>query len=489
MVGIKGILPYFPVKNELAEDGYIMTLWLYNSLNRKKEQFIPIDAEHIRLYACGPTVYNYAHIGNARMAVVFDVLSRVLKAQYPKVTYVSNITDVDDKIMAAAKETGVAIDEITLKYESIYNNDMSALGCTLPDVQPRATGHIHEMIELIETLIDRGIAYAADGHVLFNVPAYGEAYGALSGRSRDEQIAGARVEVASYKKDPADFVLWKPSSADEPGWDSPWGYGRPGWHIECSAMAEKHLGLPFDIHGGGADLKFPHHENEIAQSCGAHGTAPDGFARVWVHNGFVTVEGEKMSKSLGNVTLVHELLEGKSLEYGMIIRLALLSAQYSKPLDWTEKRLQESEKLYKKIKEIFHLLIDVQPSAEIYGDWDKQFLEALNDDLNTPKAFSVLNALINAVRNAKGNNLPALKHQFLKILDLIGLSQDILGKVDAPQEVALGDNVAEIDALVAARTQAKADKDFKRADDIRAALTALGVEVTDTPNGPVWRKV
>lgn len=462
------------------------TLSLYNSLSRKKEQFVPIDPAHVRLYACGPTVYNYAHIGNARMAVVFDVLARVLKAQYPKVTYVSNITDVDDKIMQAAKDTGVAIDEITRKYENIYNDDMAALGCTPPDVQPRATGHIHEMIALIELLIERGIAYESDGHVLFHVPSY-DAYGKLSGRSRDEQIAGARVEVASYKKDPADFVLWKPSSADEPGWDSPWGFGRPGWHIECSAMAEKHLGLPFDIHGGGADLKFPHHENEIAQSCGAHDVEPEGFAKVWVHNGFVTVEGEKMSKSLGNFTLVHDLLEGKPAHYGMVIRLALLSAQYSKPLDWSAQALHQAEKLYEKIGRAFEKLEGVHPDQEI-NHADEGVFAALSDDLNTPLAFSKLNALLSAIASAEHKSLyPVLKATLVNSLELLGV--DYIPVASASIVFEADEESEAINSLVAERTQAKKDKNFARADEIRIQLTAKGIEVTDTPNGPVWKRV
>ena len=318
----------------------MIDLKLYNSLTREKQTFTPIDPDHVRIYACGPTVYNYAHIGNARMAVVFDVLARVLRTQYPKVTYASNITDVDDKIMAAAIETGESIDTITKKFERIYNEDMAALGVSAPDIQPRATDHIGEMIALMQQLIENGHAYAAEGHVLFDVPSY-PAYGALSGRSRDEQIAGARVEIAPYKRDAADFILWKPSNQDQPGWPSPWGRGRPGWHIECSAMSEKHLGLPFDIHGGGADLKFPHHENEIAQSACAHGhkNAPDSFAKYWVHNGFVTVDGEKMSKSLGNVTLVHNEIEGQGAKHGTIIRMALLSAHYRKPVSYTHLTL------------------------------------------------------------------------------------------------------------------------------------------------------
>lgn len=459
---------------------------LYNSLTRKKEDFVPLDSAHVRLYACGPTVYNYAHIGNARMAVVFDLLSRVLKTVYPKVTYVSNITDVDDKIMAAAKETGEPIDAITNKYTRIYNHDMAALGCAEPDIQPRATTHIGEMIALIEQLIERDHAYEGDGHVLFNVPSF-PAYGGLSGRSRDEQIAGARVEVASYKKDPADFVLWKPSSDDEPGWDSPWGRGRPGWHIECSAMAEKHLGLPFDIHGGGADLKFPHHENEIAQSCCAHGSEDDlsAFSKVWVHNGFVTVEGEKMSKSLGNVTLAHELLEDKPEAFGMVLRIALLSAQYRKPLDWSAQAVHQAEKLYEKIGRAFDKLEGTYPDGEV-KDMDEGVIDALCDDLNTPLAFTKLNALLTTIANTDSKKMyPILKALLLNSLSVLGV--EYLGPVEVAG--ASNENSEEIDALLEERTQAKKDKNFARADEIRDELAAKGIEVIDTPDGPTWKKV
>lgn len=462
---------------------------LYNSLTREKTVFAPIDPAHVRLYACGPTVYNYAHIGNARMAVVFDLLARLLKTVYPKVTYVSNITDVDDKIMAASRETGQAISEITEKYTRIYNEDMAALGCSAPDVQPRATTHIAEMIALIEMLIKRDMAYAADGHVLFNVPAYAE-YGRLSGRSRDEQIAGARVEVASYKKDPADFVLWKPSNDDEPGWDSPWGRGRPGWHIECSAMAEKHLNLPFDIHGGGADLKFPHHENEIAQSCGAHGVAPDGFARFWVHNGFVTVEGEKMSKSLGNFTLAHDLLDGKPDGFGLVVRLALLSAQYRKPLDWSAQALHQADVLAGKIKAAWDNLKDVQADATVQ-DVDAGVLAALSDDLNSPLAFARLNELLGCIAKADAAEYPALKATLKNTLTLLGVENIVDYQAEQGGSMAdLSDaEKAEIDALVLERTQAKKDKNFARADEIRNELGARGIEVTDTPTGAVWKKL
>jgi cysteinyl-tRNA synthetase len=433
-------------------------LSLYNSLTREKEEFKPLKDGHARLYACGPTVYSYAHIGNARMAVVFDILASVLRQIYPKVTYVSNITDVDDKIMAASAETGEDIELITRKYESIYNADMALIGVAKPDIQPRATEHIAEMIDLCLKLIERGHAYAAEGHVLFHVPSF-PAYGGLSGRSRDEQIAGARVEVASYKKDPADFVLWKPSGVLEPGWDSPWGRGRPGWHIECSAMAEKHLGLPFDIHGGGADLKFPHHENEIAQSCCAHGHVNDlsTFAKTWVHNGFVTVEGEKMSKSLGNFMLVHDLLQQYD---GEVLRLTLLSAHYRQPLDWSEDKLEQSKKILDK------LYARVQNGA---GKIDEEFFAALCDDLNTPLAIS---------------KLMATRDEDLKT------SGAILNLLQQDPEVwfGRGGDTSDIDALLLERTEAKKAKNFKRADEIRDQLMADGIVIEDTHEGPKWRR-
>ncbi len=452
-------------------------LQIYNSLNRKKETFEPIDPAHVRLYACGPTVYNYAHIGNARMAVVFDLLVRVLKDMYPKVTYVSNITDVDDKIMVASQQSGEAIEVITQRYTQIYNDDMAALGVEAPDVQPRATDHIAEMIAISEALIEKGHAYTADGHVLFHVPSY-PAYGGLSGRSRDEQVAGARVEVASYKKDPADFVLWKPSADHEPGWDSPWGRGRPGWHIECSAMAEKHLGLPFDIHGGGADLKFPHHENEIAQSCCSHGELHDqgAFAKYWVHNGFVTVEGEKMSKSLGNVTLAHDLVE----QYpGEALRMTLLSAHYRQPLDWTEQKVQENKKF---LDRIYRRLGQMADLDAVDGAVPEAIMQALCDDLNMPKAMAELSALL------QEDNSVALKSQLLAIGQMIGILQSSPedwfgagsdGSIDADK----------VEALMAERTQAKADKNYARADAIRDELSAMNVAIEDTPNGVIWRKI
>jgi cysteinyl-tRNA synthetase len=443
-------------------------LKLYNSLTRQKEIFEPIDPEHVKMYACGPTVYNYAHIGNARMSVVFDVWARVLRTLYPKVTYVSNITDIEDKIITAARDNGVSISEITERYAKIYNDDMAALGVLPPDVQPLATDHIDEMIALMKALIERGHAYEAEGHVLFHVPS-NPSYGALSGRSRDEQVAGARVEVAPYKKDPADFVLWKPSTGDEPGWESPFGYGRPGWHIECSAMAEKHLGLPFDIHGGGADLKFPHHENEIAQSCCAHGTEdnPASFAKYWLHNGFLTVEGEKMSKSLGNFLLAHDLIEQYA---GEALRLTLLSAHYRQPLDWSETALQQNKKLLDK------LYTKIKDSGDVEsGDVPRGILDALCDDLNTPQVIAELNAL------AKADDIAGLKAAG----NLLGLLQQ-----DANEWLGYGqsDDAGQIEALLAERTQAKAEKNFARADEIRDQLKAQGIEIEDTPDGPKWRK-
>lgn len=443
-----------------------MQVRLHNTLTGNKDVFTPLDAGHVRVYACGPTVYSYAHIGNARMAVVFDQLVRVLRAAYPRVTYVSNITDVDDKIMAAAQDSGEAIDTITRKYEQIYNDDMGILGVAKPDVQPRATDHIAEMIDLCEKLIARGHAYAAEGHVLFSVPSY-PAYGRLSGRSRDEQIAGARVDVAPYKRDPADFVLWKPSDDAQPGWDSPWGRGRPGWHIECSAMAEKHLGLPFDIHGGGADLKFPHHENEIAQSCCAHGHENDlgAFAQVWVHNGFVTCDGEKMSKSIGNIRLVHDLVQHYP---GEVLRFALLSAHYRQPLDFSGTLLDQARATLDKF---YRALYDQNVTEEVAVP--DAFMDALCDDLNTPKALAVLNGLSGAELRAAG--------RFMGVLHADPAQWLGFGGGDAGES-------AEIDALVAARQDAKKAKDFAKADAIRNDLAARGIIIEDTPQGPKWRR-
>ncbi len=452
-----------------------LTIKLTDSLSRKKQEFIPLDPNHVKLYACGPTVYNYAHLGNGRMAVVYDLWARLLRHAYPKVTYVSNITDVEDKIITAAKESGQEIAVITEKYTKIYNDDMATLGVGLPDIQPKATEHIQEMIDQIAQLIERGHAYEAEGHVLFNVPS-DPSYGALSGRSRDEQVAGARVEIAPYKRDAADFVLWKPSTNDQPGWDSPWGVGRPGWHIECSAMAEKHLGLPFDLHGGGADLKFPHHENEIAQSCCAHGHPEkvNSFANYWIHNGFVTVDGEKMSKSLGNFLLVHDLIKDHK---GEVLRLALLSAHYRQPLDWSAQVLHQSQvlldKLYTKLLE----LKDVQ--ADI-GEIPMSIMTALCDDLNTPLAIAELNKMLKEKEGVE------LKSQLLAVGSLIGILQE------NPDEWLVQDHsnidVSKVEGLIKERAEAKKNKNFARSDAIRDELLSIGIEINDTRDGTTWQK-
>jgi cysteinyl-tRNA synthetase len=462
-------------------------LVIYNTLSREKQPFEPLDPSHVRIYACGPTVYNYAHIGNARMAVIFDLLARLLRHLYPKVTYVSNITDIEDKIIKAAEETGEGIGAITKKYADIYNSDMSELGVKPPDFQPRATAHINDMLEIIGKLIDAGHAYEAEGHVLFNVPSF-EKYGGLSGRSRDDQVAGARVEVAPYKKDPADFILWKPSSDDQPGWDSPWGRGRPGWHIECSAMAEKLLGLPFDIHGGGADLKFPHHENEIAQSCCAHGKEDDlsAFAKYWVHNGFVTVESEKMAKSVGNIILAHDLIKTVP---GEAIRYNLISGHYRQPLDWTEDGLAQSKKTLDRMYQHLRDLEDVpepdnrKPPQEV--------VDALCDDLNTPKALSALNSLVKSSTEAKSfEERQRIKGQILAAGELLGLLSNNpevwlgYGQAGDGEDI----DVERIEKLLEERRQARREKNFARADEIRDTLAAEGIVIEDTPQGPQWKK-
>ena len=391
---------------------------IFNTLSGKKEEFSPLDPNHIKIYACGPTVYNYAHIGNARMAVVFDTLVRVLRYKYPKVTYVSNITDIDDKIIDAANEQQVPIKEITEKYTSIYNDDMSQLAVNIPDIQPKATEYISEMIDLIENLINKDHAYEKEGHVLFHVPSY-DNYGMLSKRNRDEQIAGSRVEIAPFKKDPADFVLWKPISCSQPGWDSPWGFGRPGWHTECSAMSEKTLGLPFDIHGGGRDLTFPHHENEIAQSCcsTADISKPNSYANYWMHNGFVTINGEKMSKSLGNIILVKDLAN----EYhGEVIRLALMSSHYRQGLDWNEKIIHQSKKLLDKLYKIL-LDLKLEDLVEIQND---SWIDPLMDDLNTPGFIANVNVLVKSYLSASKEKKGILKSKLVLLGNLLGILQE-----------------------------------------------------------------
>ena len=447
-------------------------LKIFNTLNSKKEIFIPIDKNHIKIYACGPTVYNFAHIGNARMAVVFDTFVRTLRVIYPKVTYVSNITDIDDKIIEAAKEQNAEITEITEKYTEIYNEDMSKLNVLKPDIQPKATEYIPEMIELIKDLISKEFAYEKDGHVLFHVPSY-SMYGELSNRNREEQIAGSRVEVAPFKKDPSDFVLWKPSNNTQPGWDSPWGFGRPGWHTECSAMSEKTLGLPFDIHGGGRDLIFPHHENEIAQSCcsSANIDEPDSYAKYWMHNGFVTIDGEKMSKSLGNIILVNDLIQD---HHGEVIRLALLSTHYRKGLDWNEKIIHQAKKLLNKI----YIILDDLKNINITSS-DNEAIATLLDDLNTPGLIAELNKIAKEY-SSDAKDKEQIKSKLMLIGSVLGILQD-------KSFNQVSDEMRQkIEELIIKRENAKKDKNFDMADQIRNELNELGIEIKDTSEGTSW---
>ena len=454
---------------------------IFNTLSGKKEDFHPLDPGHIKIYACGPTVYNFAHIGNARMAVVFDTLVRVLRYKYPKVTYVSNITDIDDKIIDAANEQEVPIKTITEKYTNIYNEDMSQLSVNFPDIQPKATEYISEMIDLIENLILKEHAYEKEGHVLFHVPSY-KNYGMLSNRNRDEQIAGSRVEIAPFKKDPADFVLWKPSSDIQPGWDSPWGFGRPGWHTECSAMSEKTLGLPFDIHGGGRDLTFPHHENEIAQSCcsTADINKPNSYANYWMHNGFVTINGEKMSKSLGNIILVKDL----SNEYhGEVIRLALLSSHYRQGLDWNEKVIHQAKKLLDKLYKIL-LDLELEDLVEIQNsDW----INPLMDDLNTPGFIANINVLIKDYSSSPEKQKGTLKSKLILLGSLMGILQEDPKSWFEINQSNKDFNKEEIDNLISERNEAKINKDYAKADMIRDELMNKGIEIMDSSSGTSWK--
>ena len=453
---------------------------LFNTLSGKKEKLEAIDPKHLKIYACGPTVYNFAHIGNARMAVVFDTLVRTLRMIYPKVTYVSNITDIDDKIIDAAVEQNVEITSITEKYTQIYNEDMSKLNVLLPDVQPKATEYISEMIDLISELIEKDFAYEKEGHVLFHVPTY-QNYGKLSNRNRDEQIAGSRVEVAPFKKDPADFVLWKPSTDEQPGWDSPWGLGRPGWHTECSAMSKKTLGLPFDIHGGGRDLIFPHHENEIAQSCcsTANVNEPDSYAKYWMHNGFVTINGEKMSKSLGNIILTKDL---SSDYHGEVIRLALLSTHYRQGLDWNDSIIHQSKKLLDKLYKI-HFDLSIIDTSEDNNSYS--IIDSLLDDLNTPALISNLNKLVKDYSKDEDSNHVLIKTK----LNIIGSALGILQDENYDHISISKDLKLKIEKLLSERATAKEKKDFSYADKIRDELIELGVEIKDTKEGTSWKLV
>ena len=394
-------------------------IYLYDSLSNKKKKFEPIDQNHVRIYACGPTVYNYAHIGNARMAVVFDSFVRLLRNKYPNVTYVSNITDIDDKIIEAANESNIPINELTKKYTDIYNADMSYLNVLHPDIQPKATEYVEDMIYFIDKLIQKDKAYEKDGHVFFHVPSH-EGYGKLSNREIDQQLAGSRVQVSDIKKNQQDFVLWKPSSKSQPGWESPWGVGRPGWHTECCVMSEVNLKIPFDIHGGGQDLLFPHHENEIAQSCASvNSDNPEDYAKYWIHNGFVTIDGEKMSKSLGNFRLVGDLLE---IYPGEVLRYAILTAQYRSEQNFDYTILDAAENslnsLYRYLRAAENIEIPVSNEvASCRG------VDALLDDLNTPLALSELHRIAKQMHSSSGTDQQILKAQVMNLSGLMGLLQ------------------------------------------------------------------
>jgi len=437
-----------------------MNLKIYNTLSKEKELFVPLNPDSIKMYVCGPTVYNYAHIGNARPAVVFDVLYRILKNLYPEVIYVRNITDVDDKINDAAKKLNQPISEITNKYTDIYHQDMKNLCVLRPDHEPRVTDNIAQIISMIQKILENNNAYISDEHVLFDVTSF-KKYGKLSNRNTEEMLAGARVEVADYKKNPGDFVLWKPSKDDDSGWNSPWGFGRPGWHIECSSMVETYLGDEIDIHGGGQDLIFPHHENEIAQSCSAHNS--DNYVRYWIHNGYLNMEGEKMSKSLGNIITVKDLLNRYD---GEVIRLALLSTHYRKPINFGESLLEQSKNI---LNRLYKNLNNESNEDRISEDVKK----ALLDDLNTPLAIS---------------NLLKIKcsKTLLKSANLLGLLNKTTDEWFAlNNQLTISEN--DIESLIQERDGARKSKDFKRADEIRDQLEENNVVLEDVGGQTIWR--
>jgi len=449
-----------------------MTLKFYNTKTRSKDEFTPIDPANVRMYVCGPTVYDHAHIGNARPVIAFDVLFRLLRHTYGEdhVTYARNITDIDDKIMARAARDGKTIREVTEETAGIYMEDAVALGTLVPTLMPRATETVDEMIVMIGTLIDQGHAYEAEGHVLFSVSSMAE-YGRLSGRSVDDMIAGARVEVAPYKRDPMDFVLWKPSEEAEPGWESPWGRGRPGWHLECSAMIEKHLGETIDIHAGGIDLVFPHHENEVAQSSCVHHGAP--LANYWLHNGMLQVEGAKMSKSLGNFHTIHDLLEKWP---GEALRLQMLMSHYRQPIDWTERSAREAIGTL----DSWYELTDGVEAGEVPAG----VIAALSDDLNTPGAITELHKFRNEVVHKGGTDAASRLKAGAQLLGLLGES--------AAEWKARGIAGADIDAdkveaLIAERIEARMAKDFAEADRLRDEIVAMGVDIMDSPEGTTWK--
>jgi cysteinyl-tRNA synthetase len=452
---------------------FAMELKLYDTLTREKRVFTPLDPSRVRMYVCGPTVYDFAHIGNARPVIVFDVLFRLLRHIYgpDHVTYVRNVTDVDDKINARAAERGVSIRDLTEETYRNFKADVAVLGCLPPTIEPRATEHIDEMKALIERLVKSGHAYVAEGNILFHVPSMKD-YGKLSNRPLDEMIAGARVEVAPYKKDPQDFILWKPSNPGEPAWPSPAGVktpGRPGWHIECSAMSWKHLGETFDIHGGGIDLVFPHHENEIAQSrCAFHTPV---MANYWMHNGFLQVEGEKMSKSLGNFVTIHELLKDWP---GEVVRFTMLQTQYRQPINWTIAGLREAQK---NLDHWYDLTADVEP-----GYLCADALDALLDDLNTPKAFAALHDL----RGEAAKGVKPAAASLKASAQLISLLQLPATKWAAFRPASLSIDETKVVSLIEARTAARAEKNFRESDRIRDELAAMGIVLKDSKDGTTW---
>ena len=467
-------------------------LVFHNTLSGKKETFVPADPGHVTVYVCGPTVYNLVHIGNGRPAVVFDVLIRLLRTRYPRVTYVSNITDIDDKINAAAAENGEDIATLAERFALAYQEDISALGVRPPDVVPKATHHIAEIVDMIDTLIGKGHAYASEGHVLFHVPSDPE-YGSLAKRSLEDMIDGARVEVADYKKDPKDFVLWKPSTADQPGWDSPWGRGRPGWHIECSAMVKKHLGDTIDIHGGGSDLTFPHHENEAAQSRCANDHPT--YVRYWLHNGMLNLGTEKMSKSLGNVLTIRALLEKHSSE---VLRYALLSGQYRSSLTWSDELLAQARA---SLDGLYQSLRDADDSSSLtsrdmqglaFPDYPNAVVAALCDDLNTPKALAAMHELANQVRRASDSE--AKKYAVNRLLAggwLLGLLVHTPENYFTQGQPGAEDSLSAeaIEQLLEQRKAARANGDYAGADRIRDDLLAAGIELEDSREGTRWRKL
>ncbi len=459
--------------------GLVMTeLLLTNSAGGGKSVFKPMDPEHIRMYVCGPTVYNLVHIGNARPVVVFDTLFRVLQALYPKVTYARNITDIDDKIIVAARERDTDIMTLTQEFTDKFRQDMAALNNLDPSIEPQATAHVEAMLDLIARLIERGHAYVSEGHVLFDVTSM-EGYGELSGRNLEDMLAGVRVEVASYKRHPGDFVLWKPSTDDDPGWDSDYGRGRPGWHLECSAMIHQHLGDNIDIHGGGRDLIFPHHENERAQSCCGYGGS---FVGTWMHNAYVDMDGEKMSKSLGNVRTVRELLEQYS---GETLRFALLSAHYRSPLNFSKELLDNAQAT---LDGFYLALRNAGDTAAGASDVHlSPVFSALLDDLNTPAAIAELHQLAKALNKASENEKAAAKADLLAGGAVLGiLSEDPVAWLSKSDPDGLTAEV--IDQMLSDRAEAKAKRDFSRADAIRDELNAVGIIIEDSASGATWRR-